>query len=609
MLLMAPLASADTCSTRITDISAAPETGAEGSPPTAGWVSVTLPDTWRARWPTADTVWYRIQWQDDCAGGQAIALAIESITMAGSVYVNDTLLWQDLSLREPFSRSWNMPRHWILPQAALSGTNVIQVRVTGMAQGTLGLGSVNIGDADSIRSLHQQRTWVQRHVFVLNLSISLVLGVLFFTLWLVRRSEQAFGWYALASLSWAVFAGTMLATTTWFLPSSHDWNRFVCTVLVVYCCAFCKFTWVFGEQTLPRLGKSLWITSVVCLAALWTLPDTWTALAWVVVIPAFALITFANCLQFQFHASHNRQRHNLLLAACLLLFLIIGLRDLLLVTGVIGGNMFYFPITSAIAMIFMFLIIADRFARSLKRIESFNEELRSAVDKSRNDLTQTLQREHALETRNIRLAERLRFSHDLHDSLGSSLMRSIATIEQSDKALDNTRFLSMLKELRGDLRQIIDNSSSHMTSDNCTPVEWIAPLRHRFVRLFDELGLVSNWNFPAAWPCRLSALQLLALTRFVEEALTNALKHSHGDTLTISLSEDGDNGLKLEVCDNGVGFDVDAIRAGYGVGMRSMQARIDRVDGRLEIHSQAGETRLVARLTCPPQGKLTGIRG
>src|SRR5690606_28515676 len=111
------------------------------------------------------------------------------------------------------------------------------------------------------------------------------------------------------------------------------------------------------------------------------------------------------------------------------------------------------------AMLFMFLIIADRFARDFERIEHYNSDLQAAVEATRTELTRTLQREHELQSSNIRLNERLRLSHDLHDSLGGSLVRSIATVEQSPAALDNRRFLSMLKELRDDLRQIIDSTS------------------------------------------------------------------------------------------------------------------------------------------------------
>lgn len=522
-------------------------------------------------------------------------MRVSHMTMAGTIYLNDTLLWQDASLQEPFSRSWNMPRYWVLPTAALAGeSNTLWFRITGMRHDLLGLGQVDIGSPAVLWPEHTAQRWQKRGLFTLNMSISLVLGCLFLALWAVQRAERAYAWYALASLSWALFAGSMLATTPWPFSNSADWNRAVTLVFIVYCSAFCFFTWHFGGQRVPRLRRALGGTTLALATGLWWVPDEQLTMVLVATIPGYSLLFIANCIQFQFHTWHHRERHNVLLALCLLFFVVIALHDLLLVLGAIGGDLLYSPVTSPVSMIFMFLIIAGRVSGNLRRIESFNTQLQAAIDETRQELTQTLQYKHQLEASNIRLTERLRLSHDLHDSLGSSLMRSIALVEQTSIPLSNQRFLSMLKELRSDLRQIIDNSSSS-AAVHSTPAEWLAPLRHRFVRLFEELGMTSRWRIPAAWPRQHSSVQLLALTRFLEEALTNALKHSRGNHFEITLDAN-QGGTTLCVQDNGVGFDIGNVSQGSGVGLHSMRARIERLGGQLALHSQPGGTRLVASL-------------
>ena len=517
------------------------------------------------------------------------------MTMAGTIYLNDTLLWQDASLEEPFSRSWNMPRYWVLPTAALTGQdNTLWFRITGMRHDLLGLGQVDVGSPSELWPAHTAQSWQKRGLFTLNMSISLVLGCLFLALWAVQRTERAYAWYALASLAWALFAASMLATTPWPFSNSADWNRAVTVTFIVHCTAFCLFTWHFGGQHFPRLRRALSGTTLALVAGLWWVPDTQLTAVLVATIPGYSLIFIANCIQFQFHAWRNRERHNVLLALCLLFFVVIALHDLLLVIGAIGGSLLYSPITAPVSMIFMFLIIANRVASNRRRIETFNTQLQAAIEETRQELTRTLQHKHQLEASNIRLTERLRLSHDLHDSLGSSLMRSIALVEQTSTPLGNRHFLSMLKELRSDLRQIIDNSSSSVATHN-TPAEWLAPLRHRFVRLFEELGMTSRWRMPGAWPCQHTPVQLLALTRFLEEALTNALKHSCGNHFEITVGA-SQGGTTLCVQDNGVGFDVDIVSQGNGIGLRSMRTRIERLGGQLTIHSQPGATRLVASL-------------
>ena len=98
---------------------------------------------------------------------------------------------------------------------------------------------------------------------------------------------------------------------------------------------------------------------------------------------------------------------------------------------------------------------------------------------------------HKLELENVRLQERIQLSHDLHDGLGSSLVRSMIIVDQAEHNMTNKQFLSILKLLRDDLRQIIDSGSSLESRVPGNPVLWVAPVRHRFSQLMDELDIES----------------------------------------------------------------------------------------------------------------------
>ncbi len=79
------------------------------------------------------------------------------------------------------------------------------------------------------------------------------------------------------------------------------------------------------------------------------------------------------------------------------------------------------------------------------------------------------------------------------------------------------------------------------------------------------------------------------------EAMQNAIKHAHGATgVVIDLSEAGTL-LRLEVRDDGVGFDRERIAP--GVGLRNLQDRLAAVGGELTIVSSPGRgTRVMARI-------------
>jgi signal transduction histidine kinase len=86
-----------------------------------------------------------------------------------------------------------------------------------------------------------------------------------------------------------------------------------------------------------------------------------------------------------------------------------------------------------------------------------------------------------------------------------------------------------------------------------------------------------------------------ALYRIAQEALQNAVKHARPNRLDVRLTCAPDS-LRLEVCDNGVGFDPLALYPGH-LGLRSMRERATRVGGTLDIESVPdGGTQVRARV-------------
>jgi PAS domain S-box-containing protein len=76
------------------------------------------------------------------------------------------------------------------------------------------------------------------------------------------------------------------------------------------------------------------------------------------------------------------------------------------------------------------------------------------------------------------------------------------------------------------------------------------------------------------------------LYRIAQEALQNAVKHSHANRLDVRFTREPE-GLSLEVCDDGVGFDPLAAYPGH-LGLRSMRERAVSAGGTLDIVSAPG---------------------
>ena len=84
----------------------------------------------------------------------------------------------------------------------------------------------------------------------------------------------------------------------------------------------------------------------------------------------------------------------------------------------------------------------------------------------------------------------------------------------------------------------------------------------------------------------------ISFYRFLQEALTNAVKHGKANKMKVKLSYNGKK-IFLTVTDNGQGFltstTVDASNESLGLGLLGMKERFEQLDGSLQIESTAGE--------------------
>jgi signal transduction histidine kinase len=96
----------------------------------------------------------------------------------------------------------------------------------------------------------------------------------------------------------------------------------------------------------------------------------------------------------------------------------------------------------------------------------------------------------------------------------------------------------------------------------------------------------------------------ICLYRFLQEALTNAVRHGHATAIQVRLEKDADHAY-LTVTDNGRGFDPSRVFSNQphpkSLGLIGMQERLDSVGGWLEIDSQPGHgARLIAHVPLVP---------
>ena len=562
------------------------------APPADGWTPVALPDSWATRWPGFDgVVWYRLTWEQPAPVGET-GLLLHYLNMAGEVSLNGTAIWRDRSLVEPLTRAWNAPRYWLLAAPQLrAGTNALLVRVSGLSAYQAGLGPVSLGTPAALQAEFGREQLMRRDLQVFGLATSAAVSAFFAAWWLLRRRETAYGWFAAMSVLWLLFGYNQITTSPWPFASNHSWQALNTSLLLLFSVSYAVFALRFCERRMPRLEGLALLVAVTGVLDLWfagtaNLP-THRAI-WTLVGGLTIIVVNSSGI---FHALRRRGSPMRSLAPFMAVSALTGAHDLLVFTQVIDSNIYYTTMSSYVLLLGMALTQAGRFVQSLKRIENFNIELIEEVNAAKAELAATLAQQHALELAHARIGERVNLVSDLHDGLGGMLVGSIATLERTPGHLGAPQLLAMLKSLRDDLRLIIDATGR---DDGARALgELLAPLRYRSAQLLDANGIDCRWQVSGIDTLELAPSQSLDLMRFLQEALTNVLKHSAGRRVDVTVARAGAE-LQLSVRDDGRGFAVDGMSG--GAGLRNLRARARRLGAQLQLQSRPGETQVVLRM-------------
>ncbi len=185
--------------------------------------------------------------------------------------------------------------------------------------------------------------------------------------------------------------------------------------------------------------------------------------------------------------------------------------------------------------------------------------------------------------------ERTRIARDLHDDTNQRLALLAIAIEQLKRDLPNptVEILDLVEKLRKDTSEIsndIQALSHELHSPRLELLGLVAAMRG-FCKEFSEHQKVEidfrSHDLPGPLPPDIS----LCLFRVLQEALHNSAKHSGAQRFEVQLW--GTTGeIHLRVSDSGAGFDLETAMKSRGLGLTSMQERLQLVKGKFSIDSQ-----------------------
>ena len=193
--------------------------------------------------------------------------------------------------------------------------------------------------------------------------------------------------------------------------------------------------------------------------------------------------------------------------------------------------------------------------------------------------------------------ERKRIALELHDGIGQTLSaikfyveNCIINFKNAEAATAITQFEKVVPKLQGAVEEV-RRISMALRPSLLDDIGVLATLQW-FCRESNASSPKINFSFnnKNAVEADISPNLKTEIFRIVQEAVNNASKYSQASHVTISTKDDGKL-LRLEVIDDGIGFDYANIasKQGYaeskGLGLVSMRERVENSNGHFTVSS------------------------
>ena len=272
-----------------------------------------------------------------------------------------------------------------------------------------------------------------------------------------------------------------------------------------------------------------------------------------------------------------------LLAGAILFNVLIGLFDLYrlrIQPSTDGSTSLYF--SSVLFGLVAGFIVMMRFRSASEQARSLMRNLNQILHQREAELHHSYQRLELLAREQERTTERTRILRDMHDGVGAHLSTAIRQLEYGQAS--QPEVLHTLREAMDQLKLSID--AMNLPPGDLTSL--LASLRFRLEPRLKTAGIELLWaveQLPLLpW---LDASAMRHVQFIVLEAMSNALQHARASRLCIELRITPEGETRLQVIDNGCGFDFDHVKI---QGLSSLRTRAQALNARLHLSSAPGQT-------------------
>lgn len=485
------------------------------------------------------------------------------------------------------------------------GTHTVRVALQTLPYMPYGLVMVEVGTTNQL---------LQRHSDVLHqvlgysdatAGVVTVLGLILLLLWLSRRRDLNLLWLAMACGLWGLRGLLYFDNIVPGTPLLFEQFNTVSALWAVVLVALASLHMLHGERRRQRTvvwGGTLLITALFLGVAL-----VGHGAMLVRSLAQFAGMVMTLWLGFEMLRQSRVQgalRWQLVaMFGCLLTLLACAGHDLMIVAGVLPATTAPYVFWGFVVVLLGFTFISGQYVvMALARAERSNDELEQRVMVKSNELTTSYIRLRSSEisaARNAaRAQEREHLLREMHDGLGAQLMTALRGVERG--ALSREELAASLQDGLDEIRLLMDSTDTQQYLPGA-----LAAWRNRWDARLAAAGVTLAWTIDGSLDnVQLGSDAALQITRILQEAATNVVKHSQAAHMSFSAALQGTAEvpvLCIDITDNGVGPGAGPVRAGAR-GLKNMQYRAVQIGAELQVLPQdlpATGCRVSLRLPLP----------
>lgn len=556
------------------------------SPPNLGSSPyVALPHRWSESIPQAEgSGWYQLSLEQVDLNATGYAVYLPKLNMNAAVFVNGHWVGDGGTFEPPVAQNWNRPLYFPFPTHLLKPSgNKVQVRIYAYAYDWGGLHPLYVGPNTHLKAAAERQFTLQVTVSqiasIIMLLLTLAIGAL-----AIGNSDPVYRYWSTGCFLYFIHSlsahqrhiGMPYPEGRWLIHTCFD-GFVMLLILGIH-------RW--AEVQRPRFERAL--VAVVCTGAVVTffLPSIWfLKVANLLHIVPLVMGAYGMTIMIQ-HFRRLGGPEAAFTVAAGAVTLGLGIHGLLIYFEVLPRDEpRLLKLVAPVLMVGFGAVLVARYIRSARRVRTHNIELKRRIAEKEEELRIFYGAAQEVEKERLLIEERARLMREMHDGMGARLVSLLSVVQESPPS--QSVLTASLRSALEELRFIIDS----LDPDIGDLGSLLGLVRERVEPSLHANGLQFRWKVglvPEGFTLRPE--QSLDVLRFVQECLTNVIKHADAKVVEVGthVKDDGQR-LGLYVSDDGCGFEPGQTK---GRGIPNLHARAARLGANLSVNSTPKGTRI-----------------